>query len=34
LIHYFFIIDKIRGPDEMTSRADFGPRALVWRPLV
>jgi len=24
----------LRGPDEMTSRAAFGPRAVVWRPLL
>jgi len=25
-VHYYFIIDK------MSSRAGFGPRAVVWRP--
>jgi len=25
---------RLRGPDEMASRAAFGPRAVVWRPLV
>jgi len=24
----------LRGPDEMASRAAFGPRAVVWRPRV
>jgi len=24
----------LRGPDEMASRAGFGPRAVVWRPLI
>ena len=24
----------LRGPDEMASRAAFGPRAVVWRPLI
>jgi len=23
----------LRGPDEMASRAGFGPRVIVWRPL-
>jgi len=32
-MHYFFTDKKIRGPDEMASRAGFGPRAVGWRPL-
>jgi len=31
----FLLLAKcVRGPDEMTSRAGFGPRAVVWRPLL
>jgi len=34
-LYYFFIIDKkVLRPDDMTSRAGFGPRTVVWRPLV
>jgi len=31
----FFVIDKMYlWPDEMASRAGFGPRAVVWRSLI
>jgi len=34
-VSYVFIIDKMAcRPDEKASRAAFGPRAVVWRPLV
>jgi len=33
--YFSSIIDKWpRGPDEMALRAGFGPRAVVWRPLL
>jgi len=31
-VFYSSLTKWLRGPDEMTSRAAFGPRAVVWRP--
>jgi len=34
-MYYFSSLTKrLRGPDEMASRAAFGPQAVVWRPLL
>jgi len=32
-IIFSFLTECLRGPDETVSRAGFGPRAVVWRPL-
>jgi len=32
LYYFSFLAKCLRWPDEMSSRAGFGPQALVWRP--